>query len=72
MSNTETHAAGILPELITGTEAARLIGKNPRTVARWVRRNAVPGLGVEICGRIYVRLPVLEALARGVEPANVA
>ena len=72
MSNTKTHAGGNLPELITGTEAARLIGRNPRTVARWVRRDAVPGLGVEICGRIYVRLPVLEALARGVEPANVA
>ena len=61
-----------LPSLITATAAGRMIGKDPRTVARWVRQGAVPRLGVEIAGRVYVRVPVLEALARGVEPANVA
>ena len=61
-----------LPSLITATAAARMIGRDPRTIARWVRQGAVPRLGVEIAGRVYVRVPVLEALARGVEPASVA
>ena len=61
-----------LPSLISATEAARRIGRDPRTIVGWVRQNAVPGLGVEICGRVYVRLPVLETLARGPAPAGVA
>ena len=72
MIKTDSHIRGRIPELITASDAARLLGRNSRTIARWVRQDAVPGLGVEICGRVYVRLPVLEALARGVEPANVA
>ncbi len=61
-----------LPSLITVTAAARMIGRDPRTVARWVRQGAVPRLGVEIAGRVYVRVPVLEALAYGVEPVTAA
>ena len=51
--------------LITATEAAQMAGRDPRTLARWVRQNAVPRLGVEIAGRVYVRRGVLEQLLRG-------
>lgn len=54
-----------LPNLITATEASKLVGRDPRTIASWVRRGAVPRLGVEIAGKVYIRRQVLEALLRG-------
>ena len=48
--------------LLSAAEAGELLGKDPRTVTKWVRRSEVPGLGVEIAGRVYVRRAVLEKL----------
>ena len=54
-----------LPNLITATEASKLVGRDPRTIARWVRRDAIPRLGVVIAGRVYIRRGVLEDLLNG-------
>ena len=65
-------------ELLTTGEAAKILGRERRTLARWIRRNEVPGLGLVIGGRVYVRRHVLEALLNGdleagqPQPASVA
>ncbi len=51
--------------LMTVTEAARLIGRDPRTVSTWARQNHVANLGVLIAGRLYVRRHVIESLISG-------
>ena len=48
--------------LVTPAEAARITGRDPRTIRRWVRGDSVPELGVEIDGRVFIRLTVLERL----------
>jgi hypothetical protein len=53
------------PALLTQTEAARIVGRDPRTVASWVRRGAIPRLGVVIADKVFVRRHVLEALVSG-------
>ena len=50
---------------ITITQAARMAGRDPRTVRQWVLRGDVPNLGVKIGGQLYVRQPVLERLLDG-------
>lgn len=51
--------------LITATEAGRVAGVDARTVARWAREDHVPGLGVEIAGRLFIRHPILMDLLEG-------
>lgn len=53
------------PALMTPAEAARLIGRDPRTISGWARQNHVPNLGVVIAGRLYVRRHVIESLISG-------
>ena len=48
--------------LISATQAARIAGADPRTVRRWVTEDLVPGLGIVIGGRVYVRPQALESL----------
>ena len=49
-------------ELLTPSQAARIIGRDPRTIRKWVLTDAFPNLGVEIGGRVFVRGVVLERL----------
>lgn len=49
-------------ELLTPSQAARISGRDPRTIRKWVLTDAFPNLGVEIAGRIFVRRAVLERL----------
>ena len=48
--------------LLTVAEAARIVGRDPRTIRRWVREEAVRRLGLESGGRVFVRRSVLERL----------
>ena len=57
--------ANIVNQLITPTEAARIVGVDPRTVAKWVRRSQVPRLGIEIGGRVFIRRAEVERLVNG-------
>ena len=52
-------------QLITPAEAARIVGVDPRTVSKWVRRSEVPGLGIEIAGRVFVRRSAIARLVDG-------
>ena len=54
-----------IPNLMTPTEAGRIVGRDPRTIAGWVRSDSVPGMGVEIAGRVFIRRRVLEELVNG-------
>ncbi len=58
--------------LLTVAEAARVVGRDPRTVRRWVREEAVRGLGLEIGGRVFVRRSVLERLVGESVPAELS
>ena len=49
--------------LLTPREAGELLGRDPRTIRKWVRE--VPELGFEIAGRIFVRRHVVERLLYG-------
>ena len=52
-------------ELLTPSQAARISGRDPRTIREWVRTGAVPDLGVEIGGRVFVRRWALSRLLEG-------
>ena len=52
-------------ELLTPVQAARISGRDPRTIRKWVVTNAVPDLGVEIGGRVFVRRWALSRLLEG-------
>ena len=58
MANTER-------QLITPTEAARMVGVDPRTVSNWVRRSQVPRLGFVVGGRVFIRRVEVERLLNG-------
>ena len=60
-----------LPTLISVSEAARLAGRDSRTIAGWVRGRECPRLGLEISGRIWVRREVLVNLIRGELDADI-
>ena len=60
-----------LPTLISLCEAARLAGRDSRTIAAWVRGGECPRLGLEISGRIWVRREVLVNLIRGELDADI-
>ena len=49
--------------LLSLTDAARIVQRDRRTIARWAR--VVPGLGVDIGDRTLIRRNALEALLRG-------
>lgn len=54
-----------LTELLTPVQAGRISGRDPRTIRKWVVTNAVPNLGVEIGGRVFVRRWALSRLLEG-------
>ena len=56
---------GGIPELLSLRAAARLVGTDWRTLRTWARTGDVPGLAVEINGRLHIRRAVLEQLVRG-------
>ena len=48
--------------LMTPGEAARVTGRDSRTLSRWVREDVVPGLGVLVGQRVFIRRSALERL----------
>ena len=56
--------------LLTVAEAARILGRDRRTVSNWLHEDRIPRLGIEIAGRIYVRRHVLERVILGDEGAT--
>ena len=56
---------GLSAALLTVKEAARILGRDPRTVTGWLKSGEVPRLGIRISGRVWVRREVLESLLRG-------
>lgn len=57
-----------LPELLTIPGAARALGRDPRTIARWLRSPEGEGLLVVLGGRRYVRRDALVELIAGATP----
>ncbi len=57
-----------LPELLTVPAAARALGRDPRTVARWLGTPDGEGLLVVLGGRRYVRRDALVELIAGATP----
>ncbi len=57
--------ANTVKQLITPTEAARIVGVDPRTLSKWVRRCQIPRLGFEVGGRVFIRLSEVERLVNG-------
>jgi hypothetical protein len=52
-------------QLLSLKEAGRIAGRDWRTVLGWARSGDVPGLGVEINGRVLIRRRALEELVQG-------
>ena len=50
------------PALMTPRQAAEVLGRNVRTVTRWPRNGTIPGLGVQIGQRLFIRHSVLQRL----------
>lgn len=48
--------------LLTPSEAAEVTGRDYRTLRRWVVDEAIPGLGLIIEGRVYIRRTELAKL----------
>jgi len=53
------------PELMSLRQAAEMSGRDWRTLKSWARSGDVPGLAVEINGRMLVRKSVLRELLSG-------
>lgn len=51
--------------LLSVGESAQLLGLDARTVRSWVRDDRVPGLGVLVGRRTFIRAAVLERFLRG-------
>ena len=60
-----------LPELLTVPAAARALGRDPRTIARWLRSPEAEGLLVVLGGRRYVRRAALVEMIAGATPTPI-
>jgi hypothetical protein len=60
--------APILPELITVAAAARALGRDPKTVAKWLRSPEAEGVVVVLGNRRYLRRAALVELIAGATP----
>lgn len=54
-------------DLLTLSEAARLLGMSPTMIRRWAEERRVPSTGVE--GELLFRRSDIEALALGIKEA---
>ena len=63
-----TNTSPPLPELLTVPAAARALGRDPRTIARWLASPEAEGLLVVLGGRRYVRRAALVDLIAGATP----
>ena len=64
--------ANTMKQLITPTAAAKIVGVDPRTLSKWVRRRQIPRLGFEVGGRVFIRLSEVERLVNGDREATPA
>ena len=60
-----------LLELLTIPAAARALGRDPRTLARWLRSREAQGVLVVLGGRRYVRRTALVELIAGATPTPI-